>query len=240
MTISASKFASYAVLSSDHGGNTVSASKTLSYAVLSSDYGLNTVTTSKLHAYAILSYDYGLDTASVAKFHAYAVLTPMGVDTSKLVGYAVLSPRIRERVTKLNSYAVLTNPINASKINAYAVLTIRLRARASKITSYAVLEENTLGASKLVGYAILNSYDDSGVDDPAQPPTHAISVTPSDSEALPHVTKAIYIGSTGDIQVTTFAYEIVIFQDLPVGWLYIQVRQIWATNTSAQEIVAAW
>jgi hypothetical protein len=48
-----------------------------------------------------------------------------GVNVSKLVAYAVLTPPVGVNVSKLNAYAVLALPtgVNVSKVNAYAVLT---------------------------------------------------------------------------------------------------------------------
>ena len=64
------------------------------------------------------------------------------------------------------------------------------------------------------------------------------TVTPSDGADLPHTTRAIYVGGQGDLRVTLAAGGDVIFRSAPVGWHPIRVQRIWATGTSATDIVA--
>lgn len=242
MTISVSKAASYAVLTSDYGQKTVSASKLTSYVVLTSDYGLNTVSTSKVNFYAVLTSDYAFKTVTTSKLNAYAIISPANVSTSKLVSYAVIDPTAaphQVKISKANTYAVLIDTIGVAKFTAYAVLQDQIGI--PKLNSYAVLTFRVRArASKLNTYVVLNGYDDSFVDDPLQPPTHAVTVNPSDTDELPHVTKAIYVGSAGDVQVTTYGYETVVFHNMQPGWYPIKIRQIWSSNTHASNIIAAW
>ena len=74
----------------------------------------------------------------------------------------------------------------------------------------------------------------------ADPAVHAAVVTPSDTTDLANATTAIYVGGTGNIQVTMLGGETVIFSNVPVGWQPIRVTRIWATNTTATTIVACW
>ena len=43
----------------------------------------------------------------------------------------------------------------------------------------------------------------------AGPVTNAVTVTPSDSTDLPHVTRALYIGGAGNVRVTLSAGSVV-------------------------------
>ena len=75
------------------------------------------------------------------------------------------------------------------------------------------------------------------------PVVFAATVTPNDSTDLTNVTTAIYIGTTGNMQVTMMggaAGSTVVFANLPVGWQPIRASRIWATNTTASNIVACW
>ena len=68
----------------------------------------------------------------------------------------------------------------------------------------------------------------------------AAAVTPSDSTVLP-VTRALYIGTTGNVAVVMADDEnTVTFSNVPVGILPIQVTKVMSTNTTASTIVALW
>lgn len=76
-----------------------------------------------------------------------------------------------------------------------------------------------------------------------QPIEHLFAVTPSDGSDLSHVTRAIYIGSTGSIQLTTLGGETVTLQSgvLSAGIPHpIRATRIWATGTSAGNIWAGY
>jgi hypothetical protein len=75
------------------------------------------------------------------------------------------------------------------------------------------------------------------ISDPVQ---HAAAVTPSDTANLPAGTTALYIGVTGNVQVTMMDGTVVIFSNFPVGWQPIRVIKVWATNTTATNLVAVW
>jgi hypothetical protein len=72
------------------------------------------------------------------------------------------------------------------------------------------------------------------------PINHAVVVVPNDGADLAFVTTAIYVGTSGNMQVTTLGGETVQFLTMPVGWHPIRATRIWATNTSALGIVAGW
>lgn len=70
------------------------------------------------------------------------------------------------------------------------------------------------------------------------PVRNAEQVTPSDSGDLSTVSRAIYVGGAGDLRVTLADGSDVIFRAAPVGWHPVRARQIWATGTTATDIVA--
>jgi hypothetical protein len=69
-------------------------------------------------------------------------------------------------------------------------------------------------------------------------PQTAFAITPSDSAYLPVVPDWIYVGHTGDISVALPGNAgPVLFQSVPVGRLDIKPTRIFATDTTASEIV---
>lgn len=73
------------------------------------------------------------------------------------------------------------------------------------------------------------------------PSTHAVAVSPSDSADLASVTKGVWVGGVGDLKVTMFGGEAVVFTAVPAGtYLPIAVKRIWSTGTSASNIAALW
>lgn len=77
----------------------------------------------------------------------------------------------------------------------------------------------------------------SALDSPA---AHAASVTPNDSTDLAASSRALYIGTSGDVKVTTVGGNDVTFANVPVGVLPIRVKRVHATGTSATGIIAIW
>lgn len=77
----------------------------------------------------------------------------------------------------------------------------------------------------------------SALDSPA---AYAASVTPNDSTDLAASSRALYIGTSGDVKVTTVGGNDVTFANVPVGVLPIRVKRVWATGTSATGIIAIW
>lgn len=71
----------------------------------------------------------------------------------------------------------------------------------------------------------------------------AKAVTPSDTADLSPYAKAIYVGGAGDVRcilVDSSDLEAVTFVGMAVGWHPIQVRRVFATGTTATNIVAVW
>lgn len=76
---------------------------------------------------------------------------------------------------------------------------------------------------------------------PISPARSASVVAPSDSTALPTVSRAVYIGQGGDLAVTMVDGEQVVFEAVPSGSLLpIRISGVSATGTSAAGILSLW
>lgn len=78
----------------------------------------------------------------------------------------------------------------------------------------------------------------------SDPARFAAAVTPSDSTDLPNgVAVAFYVGVTGDVAVTFADMDdgtSVVVKAAPVGDRPYQVKRIWATGTTATNILALY
>lgn len=73
------------------------------------------------------------------------------------------------------------------------------------------------------------------------PYSEAIAVTPHNTNELTYVTRAIYVGVTGDVKVNLYGSGTSItFKAVPVGILPIRVKLVASTGTTATDIVALW
>lgn len=73
----------------------------------------------------------------------------------------------------------------------------------------------------------------------SDPATNAVLITPSDSTDLVAVTRAVYVGTTGNMKVTMQDSGTVLFTGIPAGTtLPIRVSRIWSTTTTASTIIA--
>lgn len=68
----------------------------------------------------------------------------------------------------------------------------------------------------------------------------AAAVTPSDSNDLQVTSRAIYVGTRGDLRVTAASGSVVTFVNLPEGFLPMRVSRVHASGTTAADIVAVW
>lgn len=75
----------------------------------------------------------------------------------------------------------------------------------------------------------------SGLESPA---TRLASVTPDDTEDLGFATRAIGVGTEGFVQMTTVAGDTGRIFVVPGAPFPIRVRRIWASGTTATDIVA--
>jgi hypothetical protein len=67
----------------------------------------------------------------------------------------------------------------------------------------------------------------------------ARSVTVSDATVIP-VTRALYIGTSGDVSVRMADQTTITFVGVPVGIFPIQVDQVLSTATTASNIIALY
>lgn len=72
-------------------------------------------------------------------------------------------------------------------------------------------------------------------------PTLARAVEPSDTEYLPEVMRAIWVGTAGDVCVQYLEHkdisEAVIHRNVPVGWQPMTIVRVLATGTTARDIL---
>jgi len=71
------------------------------------------------------------------------------------------------------------------------------------------------------------------------PPSRAASVTPDDTNDLPFVSRALYIGSAGSLRVLTLEDDDVTYQGIS-GTKILRVKRVFSTGTTASNIVAEW
>jgi len=81
-------------------------------------------------------------------------------------------------------------------------------------------------------------------------PATAAAVTPSNTDdlstpsSLPagsqYKPAILYVGVSGDLSVRTASGNDVLFVNVPIGFFPVQVTRVFATGTSATNIVAIW
>lgn len=73
------------------------------------------------------------------------------------------------------------------------------------------------------------------------PAGNADVITPSDADDLPNVPRAIYIGTAGNVKVQMVSGHTVTLSNVQAGVIYpIRVRKVFATDTTADALVALW
>ena len=82
-------------------------------------------------------------------------------------------------------------------------------------------------------------YDDrsSGLESPGY---NAATITPDDGADLPTASRAIYVGTAGDLAITMVGGGTLTLKNVPAGILPLRVRRVLATGTSAADLVAVW
>jgi hypothetical protein len=63
------------------------------------------------------------------------------------------------------------------------------------------------------------------------------TITPSDSTVFAPVYRALYVGVTGDVKVRTVQGTDAVFKAHPVGYLLAMVDRVYATGTTATNIL---
>jgi hypothetical protein len=76
-----------------------------------------------------------------------------------------------------------------------------------------------------------------GLDSPG---SHAAVITPHDTNDLAAATRAIVIGTGGDLEVITVGGETVVLPNVPAGILPLRVTRVLAGNTTASDLTAIW
>lgn len=71
------------------------------------------------------------------------------------------------------------------------------------------------------------------------PPSNAAPVSPSDTVDLPFVSRAIYVGTPGDVRVMTQGGQDLTYKALS-GTKILRVERIYATGTTAADIIIEW
>jgi hypothetical protein len=71
------------------------------------------------------------------------------------------------------------------------------------------------------------------------PPSNAAAVLPDDGVDLPSVSRAIYVGTAGDVAVITENGQNVIYKNLS-GTKVLRARRLLATGTTATDLIVEW
>jgi hypothetical protein len=80
----------------------------------------------------------------------------------------------------------------------------------------------------------MSTYDHSPADS-------AAVVTPSDTEDLDFASRALWVGTAGDLTVDLLeSGTAVLFANITVGWHPLRVTRVYDTGTDADDIVAVW
>ncbi len=73
------------------------------------------------------------------------------------------------------------------------------------------------------------------------PALDAAAVTPDDTTDLPNVSRALYVGGTGDLAVEMVSGAPVVLRAVPGGALVpLRARRVLSAGTTATNIVAMW
>jgi len=73
------------------------------------------------------------------------------------------------------------------------------------------------------------------------PPEHALEIAPSDAAPLPHVTRALYVGGSGDVALRLLGGAEVTFRGLQGGSLIpIRITMVKSAGTTATGLIGLW
>jgi hypothetical protein len=70
------------------------------------------------------------------------------------------------------------------------------------------------------------------------PATKGYEITPSDSTDLSPHARVLFIGTGGDLKITTKGDTTITFPVLTGQYVLFQVKRVWATGTTATDIVS--
>lgn len=71
------------------------------------------------------------------------------------------------------------------------------------------------------------------------PASRAVSITPSDSADLTNSVRALWVGTYGDVKVTTVGGDTVTFTNVE-GLLPVRAQRVFSTGTSASGIIGLY
>lgn len=74
----------------------------------------------------------------------------------------------------------------------------------------------------------------------SDPASNAATITPSDSLNIGPVSRALFIGTAGNLNVTMAGGQTVLFSNIGAGWHPLRVTRVLSTLTTASGIVAVW
>lgn len=73
------------------------------------------------------------------------------------------------------------------------------------------------------------------------PASRFVAITPNDAADIAKASRGIYVGTSGDVRITDGFGNTVTFKNLVAGVIHpIRAHRIWATNTSAIDIIAVY
>ena len=69
----------------------------------------------------------------------------------------------------------------------------------------------------------------------------SVSITPDNDNDLAITGAIIFVGTGGDLEVTTMSGDTVVYKNLPDAYtLAVQVKRVKATNTTATDLIAQY
>jgi len=73
------------------------------------------------------------------------------------------------------------------------------------------------------------------------PPQNAVPIAPNDTGSLALITRALFVGSTGDVAVRMQGGQTMTFSNMQGGTQYaMRVEQVLATGTTTTGIIGMW
>lgn len=67
---------------------------------------------------------------------------------------------------------------------------------------------------------------------------HCVGVTPDDANDMDPPAVKLWVGVAGDIKLNPWNGGNVLFKNVPIGWFEMPCRRVWATGTTATNLLA--
>lgn len=74
----------------------------------------------------------------------------------------------------------------------------------------------------------------------SDPAANAVAITPSDTANIGSASRALYVGTSGNLTVIMLGGQTVLFSAINAGWHPLRVTRVMSTGTTATNIVAIW